>query len=187
MKGRRFRLIHTYGGEWELTVSLAPDSVQAAKNLVNEQQDRDYDITIKVYRERRSLTANAYFHKLCNLIATKLNASDETIKKHLVNSYGAVAEWDGVPAEIRIPKTADPTDYYPYCVWLKSDGDRNVFLLKKQTHCMTSAELSHVIDGAQDEARALGIETLSDDELRRLYAQEYKSVRDPEKRENSRI
>lgn len=170
MKGRQFTL-YRFDGKWLLNFVLSPESMQDAKNLVNSQQDRDYEITIKVYREHRSLTANAYFHKLCNLIATRLGVGDDVIKKHLVNTYGAVAETDGGRIEIRIPKGVDPEGYYPYCVWEKSDGVTDTYLLKKQTHAMDSAEFSHLIDCTVEEAKNLGIETLPADELRRMYAQ----------------
>lgn len=178
MKGRYFVLSHSYGGEWVLTCSLSPESLQDAKNLINSQQDRDYEITVKVYREKRSLTANAYFHKLCNLIATRLGVGDDTIKKHLVNTYGAVAETDGGRIEIKIPKGVDPEGYYPYCVWETTDGKTDTYLLKKQTHAMNSAEFSHLIDCTVEEAKNLGIETLPENELRRMYAQIDKSLRD---------
>jgi hypothetical protein len=156
---------------------LTADSVKAAMDLCDKQKDREYEVTIKEYREKRSLTANAYFHVLCTKIAAVLKTDIDSVKKRLVRSYGAVADSDdGKPIVVTVPKGVNIETYYPYVEWLYGDASGDTYMMLKQTHTINTAEFSRLVDATVDEAKALGIETLPPDELRRLYAQVNKSV-----------
>ena len=49
------------------------------------------DIEIKKHRNKRSRSANAYFHVLCNKISAETGESEDAVKRRLVVSYGALA------------------------------------------------------------------------------------------------
>lgn len=170
MKLKDFRLSRAYNGAWELTAKVNADSVKEAMNLCDKQKDRDYEAVIKEYREKRSLTANAYFHVLCTKIATALRTDIDSTKQMLVKRYGTAAIVNGQPITITIPKGVLAETYYPYCEWLNGDANGDTYLLMKQTHVMNTQEFARLIDGAVDEAKELGIETLPPEELERLYA-----------------
>lgn len=177
MKATNFRLSRSYNGAWELTARLTADSVKDAMNLCDKQKEREYEVTIKEYREKRSLTANAYFHVLCTKMAAVLKTDIDSVKKRLVRSYGAVADSDdGKPIVVTVPKGVNIEVYYPYVEWLYGDQNGDTYMMLKQTHTMNTAEFSRLVDATVEEAKALGIETLPPDELRRLYAQIDKSV-----------
>ena len=180
MKAREFSLSRMYSGEWVLTAVLTADSVNDAKRLVDTQKPRDYEITIREYRERRTLTANAYFHALCGKMAAVLRTDIESVKKHLVNSYGVSAERDGQPVTITLPKGERADDYYPYCVWLGGDANGDTYELMKQTHVMDTREFARLLDATIDECRELNIEVLPDEEMKRLYAQIDKGNKHPD-------
>ena len=171
MKAREFSLSRMYSGEWVLTAVLTADSVKDAKRLVDTQKPRDYEVTIREYRERRTLTANAYFHALCGKMAAVLRTDIDSVKKHLVCSYGVSAERDGQPVTITLPKGERADDYYPYCVWLGGDANWDTYELMKQTHVMNTKEFARLLDATIDECRELNIEVLPDEEVKRLYAQ----------------
>ena len=170
MKLKDFRLSRAYNGAWELTAKVNADSVKEAMNLCDKQKDRDYEAVIKEYREKRSLTANAYFHVLCTKIATAWRTDIDSTKQMLVKRYGTAAIVNGQPITITIPKGVLAETYYPYCEWLNGDANGDTYLLMKQTHVMNTQEFARLIDGAVDEAKELGIETLPPEELERLYA-----------------
>lgn len=176
MKIKHFRLSRAYGGAWELTAELTVDSLAEAKNLYDKQKDRLYEMTIKEYREKRSLTANAYFHVLCTKIAAALRTDIDSVKRTLVKRYGTAAIVNGAPVTITIPKGVLAETYYPYCEWINGDKNGDTYLLMKQTHVMNTQEFARLIDGAVGEAKDLGIEVLPPEELERLYAQIDKSV-----------
>lgn len=181
MKAVSFDLRQTYRGEWVLGVTLDKSSVRDAMNLCDRQKGV-YDVEIKRHRERRSLTANAYFHLLCNKLAAAMNVSNDEMKVFLVRLYGTLALIDGHEIVIRIPKGAKVEDYYPYTEWLRGDALADYYAVYKQTHALNSKEFARLIDGTVMECKALGIETLPPDELERMYAQADKGNGDPESR-----
>ena len=78
-------------------------------------QEPVLDVEIKKHREKRSLSANAYFHVLCNKISAETGESEDAVKRRLVVSYGALArDKDGKPVGLKLPPTVDPSDFYPY-------------------------------------------------------------------------
>lgn len=170
MKVKAFRLSRAYGGAWELIAEVQSDSVKEAMNLCDKQKDRVYEAVIKEYREKRSLTANAYFHVLCTKIAAVLRTDIDSVKRDLVKRYGTAAIVNGNPVTITIPKGVLAETYYPYCEWINGDKDGDTYLLMKQTHVMDTKEFARLIDGTVDDAKDLGIETLPPDELEKLYA-----------------
>ena len=176
MKAYRFTLTQTYQGEWILGVYVQNGSVKDAMNLC-DTQNGVYEVTIKKDRPRRSLTANAYFHVLCGKLANELNTDINDVKRMLVQRYGVVE----TNTEIRLPRGINPNDFYPYTEWVGGDEQTDIYVLFKETHRMDSSEFARLINGTVDECNTLGIETLSDDELRTLYAQADKTYRNTEK------
>ena len=62
------------------------------------------DIEIKKHRNKRSHSANAYFHVLVNKIAAETGESDDLVKERLVVAYGTVArDKDGCTVGFKLP------------------------------------------------------------------------------------
>lgn len=182
MKVKNPRVEMVYGEGTRLSLLLeGKDSEAEARRFVDRnaqhQKEMIYEATLKVYREKRSLTANAYFHVLCSKIAAELRTDIDAVKKRMVRMYGCVADSDdGYPITVTVPKGVNIEAYYPYVEWMYGDATADVYMLLKQTHLMNTAEFARLIDGVVDEAKRLGIETLPPEELERLYAQIDKNV-----------
>lgn len=129
-------------------------------------------LTIKIgkYTKKRSLDANAYFHALVNAIARKVGAGDDEIKRNLVREYGTLARHDNgdligamLPAEVDIEKI------YPYTRNYKTEYRSgkafSCYLFYKRTRELNSKEMAHLIEGTIWEAKKLGIETRSREEI----------------------
>ncbi len=187
MKATAFDLQRTYRDEWQLIATLTPDSVQEAMRLVDKANGKTYELTAKVFRKARTIQANAYFHKLCNKLAAVLGVDDDEMKVHLVLKYGTVAEKDGVPVTITLPKAVDPKDFYRYAKWMEGDEYTDTYLLYKQTHTLDGSEFSRLISGTVEDCQELGIETLPPAELEAMYAQADKVHRDPAEGEASSL
>lgn len=132
---------------------------------------------IKKHRNKRSHSANAYFHVLVNKIAAETGESDDLVKERLVVAYGTVArDKDGCTVGFKLPASVDVHDLYKYtrCFDVREeDGKRfNCYLVYKDTSKMDTKEFSHLIDGAIEEAKALGIETDTPEQLAR-YKEEW--------------
>lgn len=171
MKGRLKDMMFGRNGEQILTLSVRADFRQQ----FDELKDVDVDIEIKKHRERRGLSANAYFHVLVNKIAENQFISDSEVKRHLVCSYGVFArDEDGSLIGFKLPGKVDPLLIYPYvkCYDVRYEGGKEYrcYLMYKRTRFMDSREMARLIDGAIYEAKALGIETETLEELARLKA-----------------
>lgn len=123
-------------------------------------------IIIKPFRKKRSLDANAYFHVLVGKIAEKMNISAQECKNLMLGRYGQVEEIDGEPM---VFITSAPPEYMMKYEELHTRYiDNNTYLIIRGSHTYDTAEMSTLINGTVDEAKELGIETMTPDELERL-------------------
>ena len=156
-------------GSQLVTLSVKGDFRKA----FDEMHGKDLDVEIRPHKNRRSLSANAYFHLLVNRIAQVLKESDEDIKTQLVIDYGVIArDGDGHAIGFKLPASADVgrINKYTRLFDQRTEGGKlfNCYLVYKPTHEMDTAEMSRLIDGAIDEAKGLGIETDTPETLERL-------------------
>lgn len=150
------------------------------KGDFREQFDRlngkELDIEIRQHREKRSKSANAYLHVLINRIAQETNESDDAVKTRLVLDYGAVArDDDGLVIGFKLPASVDVSRIYKYAKRFDQREENgklfSCYLVLKQTHEMDTHEMARLIDGAIEEAKELGIETDTPEQLERYRQQ----------------
>lgn len=141
------------------------------------------EVTIGIPRKRRSLSANAYFHVLVDKIRTALKIGLDEAKNDLICSYGQV---EYIGDEQAIIKTNVPPEVMRkngaiHCQLVKAgrEGDTETYFyrLYRGSHTYTPAEMGQLIDGTISEAKELGIETLTPDELARLEGYEKQGYR----------
>ena len=170
MKALQIRLNHEYGHGWVLAFDIDPEAVGLAKMAYDKYKDAVVDLTIDKWSEKRSLQANAYFHVLANEIAKATKSSLDDTKKVLVGQYGTIARGeDGKYMAVKVPKNTDIQKIYPYVRHIGTDENGlDMYLFFKRTSELNKDEMSRLIDGTVDEAKALNIETLPPDELARM-------------------
>lgn len=169
MIGRIVDLSFGMNRKQRLTLEMDSDCRALFDQLHDEEK---LTIEIKKYRKKRSLNANAYFHVLVNEIARALGESDDETKKRLVLNYGVVAkDKDGKTIGFKLPEHVDVEKIYPYAKLFDVRTDNNVkfncYIVYKSTHEMDTAEMAKLIDGAITEAKELGIETDTPEQLAR--------------------
>lgn len=158
-------------GTW---VSLLIDPAGARQARAFAQgMDKPHRITLKLWRERRSLDANAYFHVLVGKIADAAGMGFEETKTNLVIEYGAVARDDnGEKIGIKLPASADVAKIYRYVKWFdtRTEGGKifNCYIVFKITHQLDTKEMSRLIDGAIYEAKNLGIEAITPQQIKMM-------------------
>lgn len=136
------------------------------KQLVDDMnQCEKLSIEIKPYREKRSLNANNYCWKILTEIANVLRASKDEIYLKLLKRYGQ-SDMFSVLADI-------PIDKYVKYYEEMGEGKVNGKLFKhyrvyKGSSEYDSREMSIFIDGVVSEAKELGIQTETPDEIARL-------------------
>lgn len=170
MKALNPRLTHEYGKGWVLCFDVDSESTGLAKLAVDKHKDGYVDLTIDKWSDKRSIQANAYFHVLVNEIAKATKSSMDDVKKQLVLNYGTPARGsDGKYAAVKVPKNTDLDQFYKYYRHIGTDENGlDMYILFKRTSDLNKEEMGRLITGTQDEAKVLGIETLTPDELARM-------------------
>lgn len=158
---------NTFSNRWavELQFERPPETIE-------KYVDKDLDVTLKLYKEKRSLNANAYFHLLVEKIAGVQKVTHTEIHNQLIADYGFMDE------EITNIILDDAIDWRrietlhlkPTSATRMMDNGRlyRVYYVMRGSHTYNTAEMSRLIDGTVSEAKALDIETLSPIELERM-------------------
>lgn len=157
--------------------------------VFDRTKDKDLAIEVKVWRNKRSLDANNYFYVLVNKIAQKLSISDTEVHDKLLSENlcyicenGAV-DWviqDWEPNKYRLVRRGDEYYYDSLQAVRLTKGDgipyktngkdkvSKIFWHVKGSHQMNTKEMARLIDSTVSEAKGLGIETLTPNELERM-------------------
>lgn len=164
-------LMHQYGEGFRLSVLVAQDSVPAARKLVDDLKDKDLDCEIKVHREKRSLTANAYAWQLMSKIGKAVSPPipNDDVYEIMLRRYAPVTI-------VSVLKGVNLADYIDHAELYSEGAETAEWRVYKGSSQYDSKEMSVFIDGVKSEAESLGIETLTPAELEALYAQINKSV-----------
>ncbi|MCQ2088016.1 MAG: hypothetical protein MJZ37_08170 [Bacilli bacterium] len=112
---------------------------------------------------KRSLSANAYFWKLCDLIARELDTTKDEIYLRQLSRYGVFVDvkaakfaYETLKKEYRLIEVLDD--------W---DGWLTVRCYIGSSH-YDSKEMSLLINGTVLDAKEIGVETWTEEEIRRM-------------------
>lgn len=161
-----FRWSKDADGEW-----LCIRTKDAQPFLENVKQGKQYTVEIKEYRPKRSLDSNGYLWILCDKIAARIGISKVEVYRKAIKEIGGNSDTVCV-----LEKAADAlcsgwehnglgwiTDRFPS----KIDGCVNVTLYYGSS-TYDSKTMSRLIDSLIEDAKELGIETMTPQELARL-------------------
>jgi hypothetical protein len=148
------------------TLMLQINEVNDFKQLVDDMNTLDkLSIEIKPYREKRSLNSNSYSWLLIGKIADILRAGKDEIYLKMLKRYGQsdlVSVLSHVPVE----------HYFKY---YEEAGESNLngkmfthYRVYKGSSEFDSREMSIFIDGVVSEAKELGIQTETPDEIAKM-------------------
>ena len=126
------------------------------------EQDRDKLFEIKEYKEKRSLSQNAYAWKLINEIGNKIGKSKEELYVEMLKDYGQ-------HEVISMLSTIDPKGYFKYYevigTGIVNDKEFTHYKIFKGSSEFNTLEMKVFIDGIIQEATQLGIPTITEKEL----------------------
>ena len=165
-------------------VSIYPDitldqvfiQIQTTKAFLGALEEvrgvKDLDIEIKKHREKRSLNANAYFHLLVGKIAEKMGITPTEVKNMMLRDYGVVDEDIKtviLRADINYLRLED-LHLRPIEGQKKKLGkyEYQVYYVIKGSHLLDTADMSKLIDGTVSEAKDLGIETMTPEQIKSM-------------------
>ena len=150
------------GGEW--------DDLRKNERLV---------FSVKEYKRKRSLDANAYYWVLVTKLAKVLNLSKPHLHNILLRRYGQPEIVDGQMVFLVLPdsesgtRKADEAETYHIrpTSQVKTGVDGKMYrtyVMLRGSSTYNTAEMSERIDGLVSECKEQGSETLPEEELKRM-------------------
>ncbi|MBQ9611578.1 MAG: hypothetical protein IJV14_03170 [Lachnospiraceae bacterium] len=163
-------------GKLNLTLQVDQKGEAVLDELKELAPCEKLSVVVKKWRKKRSLDANAYYWVLISKIAEKLRSSKEEVHNLMLARYGQPErEDDGSSVVISVLERIDLSKRDD--IHVKAIGHGTVegkrfthYLLLRGSHTYDTKEMSVLIDGVVSEAREMGIETMSTEELERLLA-----------------
>lgn len=137
-------------------------------------KDKDIRLEVKEYKQKRSLNANNYFHKLVSMIADVTKTSHTEVHNHLISEYGCMDEdIKNIIMDDEIPyQQLDTIHLRPTSATKVMDNGRlyRVFIVMRGSHTYDSKEMGRLIEGTVSEAKELGIETTTPEEIKKMLS-----------------
>lgn len=131
-------------------------------------------VEVKKQSKKRSLSANAYFHVLSDKIADAIGVSKAHAKNFLLARYGQrELDEDGNYITLAVKEGIDLSEREDIHTALV-DRDLikgewyDIYAVVRPSHTYTSAEFNSLLIGTTAEAKELGIETMTPQEIARL-------------------
>lgn len=160
--------------DWQTSTPLVTFSLTEGNlNEVNDIRDIDLVIETKRFKNRRSLNANAYMWELIGKIATHKDIKstpNEIYERFIQEMRLPMLDDDGGYLLITVSSKVDMSNIDGHwCFYTSSpDGRFNSYYLLKGSSKFDTSEMKNLIDLVIDEAKSLGIETMTPTELERL-------------------
>lgn len=130
--------------------------------LFKLDRDKEYQVEIKEYKQKRSLNANAYAWVLINKIANEMRLSKEEVYLNMLKHYGQ-SQVVSIVSEVNI------TGYFKYYEIIGTstlnNKEFNHIRVFKGSSEYDTKEMSIFIDGIVQEAKQLDIEVLTPNQL----------------------
>lgn len=142
-------------------ISFTGKVVDIKRKLFKLNEDKVYDVEIKIHREKRSLNANSYCWKLCTEIASAINSDKDSVYLLMLKRYGIS---DLVPISNQVP-IDDYIKYYD----IESKTDKYIwYKIYKGSSKYDTKEMSVLLNGIVSECEEMGIPTKEDLEIERM-------------------
>lgn len=165
-------------GKYILTLEINEKIAEALEKLLKVDK---LSFVIKKFRKHRSLDANAYFHVLVTEMADINHTSILEMKNDLIKSYGQYfyqddeipmlscksSLWDNQGGKKGIYIHLLEQGMHPAVVF-SDDPDIVKFRLMRGSHTYNTKEMATLIDGTVQEAKDLGIDTYTEQQLKEM-------------------
>lgn len=162
----------SYNGDTvALTVELDSWYRQDVYETVNaiSTSDKPFILSIEKQKKRRSLSANAYCWILCQKIAEKVGTTKEVVYRKNIREVGGFTIME--MQSRAVPRFIEMWQSNGLGWFAEPYGEKYGFTMVIAYHGSSqydTAEMARLIDALIDEAKSLGIETMTPDEIERL-------------------
>lgn len=161
------------GSAIEFTVVLDSLYRQDVFEVLNAMQGdkKPYTISIEPKKERRSLRANNYCWELCHKIGEKIGATKETVYRKNIREVGSFETVELISAgAARFIRSWEANGLGWVAEPISERGGYMTVIAYYGSSSYDTAEMSRLVEAVVEEAKALGIETMTPLELDRLKA-----------------
>jgi hypothetical protein len=139
--------------------------------MFDELKEADIAVEIKKFRKKRSLDANAYCWVIIDKIASSMSLDKVTVYRNAIRNIGGVSETvcvvDNAARKLIDGWTRNGIGWQAETLPSKLSGCVNVILYYGSSTYDT-AQMCRLIDSLVQDAKGLGIETMSSEELKRI-------------------
>ncbi len=151
------------------TVLLQVNETGAVLGKYDDFKDLErVSVSVKRYRKKRSLDANAYAWVLMSHMASLLATSKEEVYEEMLRRYGVLYEDEEGYLTITVKADVDMSKIEGHWFLIKEKGNFKAYAMIKGSSRYDTKEMSVFIDGIVSEAKELGIETLTPRELEEM-------------------
>lgn len=168
------QVIQQYRSGARISFAIPNDQLTAAKLLADELKEGAISLECKKWRNRRSLDANAYMWTLVDKIAQKTRQKPVDVYRHAIKEIPGnstlVCVQDKAKDVLQQQWQAKGLGWQTEELKSKIEGCTNIVLYYGSSVYNTT-QMSLLIDSIVEEAKALGIETLTPYELEGMKAQ----------------
>ncbi len=140
---------------------------------VNSLMDTKLSVEAKKWRKKRSLDANGYLWVLCTEIANhpQIKSSKDEVYEEMLQKYGYLyKDEDGNCIVVTLKSSIDIAKVEGHWKFYDGNGKFNAYLMIKGTSEYDTKEMAHFLDMVVQEAKELGIQTETPDEIERMKA-----------------
>lgn len=171
MRGRLVDLAFGMNRKQRITIELDEDF----RTSYDQFKDTDINLTVKKYRKPRSKDANAYAWVIIDKIAEALSITKVEVYRRAIRDIGGVSEIvcvrDAAIQRLRDGWEHNGIGWQTETMPSKIEGCTNVILYYGSSTYDTK-QMSTLIDHLVTDAKTLGIETMSPEELASLIGNE---------------
>lgn len=168
------QVIQQYRSGARISFAIPSDQLLHAKLLADELREGEISLECKKWRNRRSLDANAYMWKLVDKIAQKTRQKPVDVYRHAIKEIPGnstlVCVQDKAKDVLQQQWQAKGLGWQTEELPSKIEGCTNIMLYYGSSVYNTT-QMSLLIDSIVEEAKDLGIETLTPYELEGMKAQ----------------
>ena len=161
------------GSTIEFTVVLDSLYRQDVFEVLNAMQSdkKPYTISIDRQKRKRSLNANNYMWQLCQKIGEKIGANKETVYRKNIREVGSFETVELISAgAARFIRSWESNGLGWLAEPISERGGYMTVIAYYGSSSYDTAEMSRLVEAVVEEAKALGVETMTPLELDRLKA-----------------
>lgn len=164
--------IISIGKDWKTgKYQIAFETDSAPENITG-----DVRLNYKKWREKRSLDANGYLWVLIEQIAIVTDSSKDEVYEEFIQKDGLLDMDENGFITITMRADIDPAHLPGHWRLYQTTDEWNVFRRIRGTSEYDTKEMSWFLDRVIEEAKALGIETATPEELERIKSYEKKRI-----------